>query len=239
MARSFSRLQRLEEKRNLRKAVWLILGTIGLAVLTVTLGFNLLTKLFIFMGNVNSTNKPVQKTDFIPPSPPDFLSTFDATNSAAMTLQGTAEPGSTVYLTQNGNTAGNVVTTDDGSFEFGNIRLTVGNNIFSAVAIDGSGNKSQVSDQLSVTYSNKAPSLTVNTPVDKQVVTGSDPKIQVKGTTDADNRLTINDRVIIVAGDGSFTYSMVLNQGDNPINVITTDETGNTTQKQLTVTYNP
>ena len=239
MARSFSRLARLEEKRNLRKAIWLILGTIGLIILTVTLGFNLLTRLFIFMGNINSTNKPVEKTDFIPPSPPVFLNSFDATNSAAMTLTGTAEPGSAVYLTQNSVSKGNVITSDDGLFSFGNIHLTEGENNFSAIAMDNSGNKSQVSDPLIITFSNKAPNLTVTTPADKQQISGSSPNLPVQGMTDPDNRLTINDRVVIVGSDGSFSYNMVLNQGDNSIVISATDQMGNSTQKQLNVTYNP
>lgn len=104
MTRTVSRLQRLEEKRNMNKAVWLILGTFVLIGLTVTIGFNLLTKIFIFMGNVNSTNKPVEKSDFIPPGPPVLLSMYDATNSATISLKGVAEPGATVYLTQNSQT---------------------------------------------------------------------------------------------------------------------------------------
>ena len=239
MSRSFSRLQRLEEKRNLRKAVLFVLGTGVLIVLTVTIGFNLLTRLFIFMGNVNSTNKPIEKSDFIPPSPPLFLSSFDATNSAVMKLKGTAEPGSTIYLTQNTNPLGNVVTSDDGIFEFGNIKLAEGVNNFSAVAIDGSGNKSQISDPLSISYSSKAPNLSITTPSDKQVITGSNANIQIQGKTDPDVRLTINDRVIIVGSDGTFSYKTVLSQGDNPITLTAVNEIGNKTQKQITVSYNP
>lgn len=239
MSRSFSRLQRLEEKRNLNKAVWLILGTIVLITLTVTIGFNLLTKLFIFMGNLNSTNKPVEKTDFIPPSPPVFFNLFNATNSAVISLKGTAEPGSGVYLTQNSNQSGNVITFDDGIFEFRKIQLSEGTNNFSAVALDSAGNKSQISDQLTIYYSSKAPALTITTPADKQIISGKDPNLQIQGSTDADVRLIINERVVIVGSDGKFSYKIVLNQGENQITITAVNDTGNKTQNVLTVTYNP
>lgn len=239
MTRSYSRLQRLEERRNFRKAVLFMLGTIILIALTVTTGFNLLTRVFMFMGNINSSNKPVAKTDFIPPSPPVFLSSFDATNSATVTIRGAAEPGATVYLTQNTNPAGDVVTSDDGFFVFGEIHLREAQNIFSAVAIDGSGNKSQVSNQLSISYSSKAPTLKILTPADKHAITGSNPGIQIQGITDPDVRLIINDRVVIVGTDGTFNYKIVLNPGDNQISVNAVNEAGNFVQKQLTVTYTP
>jgi bacillopeptidase F len=168
-----------------------------------------------------------------------FLNTFDATNSAVIDLKGTAEPGSTIYLTQNTTPEGDVVTTEDGIFEFGSIHLSEGQNVFSAVAIDSSGNKSLVSDQSTITYSKKAPNLNLTTPTDKQVITGSNPGIQVQGSTDPDVRLTINDRVVIVGSDGTFNYKFVLNQGDNLITFIAINEVGNSVQKQLTVTYSP
>ncbi len=239
MARSFSRLQKLEERRNLIRAVWLILGSVALVALTITLGFNILTKIFLFLGNVNSTNKPVVNTDVIPPGPPTFFTSFEATNSAVITLSGYAEPGATVYLTQNTQAKGNVVSTQDGVFQFPGIKLNPGLNSFSAVAMDAAGNRSQPSVTVEITFSDKGPDLKITVPTDKQIISGGDGTIRITGSTDPDARLTVNDRVVIVSPSGNFNYSLVLNQGDNNLVITATDTTGNQTQKSLTVTYNP
>jgi hypothetical protein len=234
-----TRWQRLEERRNKRKAALLITGTLLIIGLGVVFGFNVLTKIFLFIGNLNSANQPVEKTDFIPPSPPQFFPAVEATNSASLTIKGIAEAGSSVFLTQNSQDTANTVTPQDGVFLFPNLRLKEGTNEFLAVAVDDAGNRSQPSNRLVVYYSNKPPPLTVVSPVDRKVVTGNDPRISITGSTDPEARLTINDRIVIVSYDGKFSYNLVLNPGDTTVVIIATDRNGNQARKEMTLTYNP
>lgn len=234
-----SRLQRVEEKKNVKKAVWLIVITVAVLAAAVVWGLPLLVRLAVTIGDFNASRAPIEKMDNIPPAPPQLVTSYEATNSATQMVSGWTEPGSTVYLTQNSKSAGNVVSKEDGSFQFNDITLADGKNDFVAIAVDQSGNKSSPSSTASIVFSDKKPKLDITSPLDKQVISGSNARIEVKGQIDQGNRVTVNGRIIIVSGDGKFTTGINLNNGDNVITISTTDPTGNRSDKELTVTYSP
>ena len=62
----------MEDRRNSRKAVLLILGTIVLLALAVFLGIPVLVKMAIFFGDLKSSKTPVDKNDLVPPPRPAF-----------------------------------------------------------------------------------------------------------------------------------------------------------------------
>lgn len=227
-----SRLTRLEERRNLRKATWLAAGTIFLVVTVLILGIPILVKMAGFLGDLKASSRPVDRNDLIPPVPPAISLPYDATNSAKIEISGSAEPGSTVYLTQNSESRGNVVVGEDGIFRFGNMALKDGDNKFEAVAVDQSGNRSQPSESQTVYYSNKAPDLTVET---SAVVDG---KVEIKGSTNG-VRLVVNDRLIILNSEGKFQTKIGVNSGENILVFVAVDRAGNQTRKELTVTATP
>ena len=66
---------------------------------------------------------------------------------------------------------------------------------------------------------------------------GQDSRIEVKGKSDANVRLTLNDRLIIVTGDGNFSSNYNLNPGDNQLIFKAVDKAGNETIKELLVKY--
>lgn len=234
-----SRLDRLEEKRSARKAVLLSLATILLILMGAIFGIPALIKIVVFVGDLNSANKPVDKTDTIAPVPPNLYSAFTATNSANLALDGLAEPGSTVYLTDNGNPVVNVVTADDGTFHIANVNLTEGANIFKAVAMDQSNNTSGPSKPVSVFFSMKQPKLEVETPTDGQKINNNTAYFDVKGSTDPGNRILVNERVAVVDGGGKWMFRVGLANGDNTISVIAADAAGNNTKKEIKVSYIP
>lgn len=231
-----SRLQSLEDKKNFRKATFLALGAVGLIVFVLILGIPILVRMAIFLGDLKSSKSPVEKTDLIPPVPPNLLVSFDATNSSRQTLSGLAEPGSTVYLTQNSESRGSVVVKDDGIFQFGNVILKEGDNKFVGIAIDQVGNKSQSSREVVIYYSNKRPELNVDSPTDRQQITGN--RVEIKGSTSG-TRLTVNDRLIILGNNGVFSTTYNLDPGENVLVFIASDRAGNQTRKELTVTATP
>lgn len=231
-----SRLQTLEEKRNVRKATLLGLGTILIVIAVIILGIPFLIRLAVFFGDLNSSQRPVDKNDVIPPVPPQISLPYDATNSATQTISGSAEPGSTVFLTLNSDSAGDVVVADDGTFSISNIRLDTGNNSISAVAVDQSGNQSASSETLQIFYSQKPPDLNIDSPADHQQI--SDKTVNVVGSTSAGARLSINDRLVIVGSDGKFSYQYNLNPGDNLLVLTATDKAGNQARKELTIVSN-
>ncbi len=230
-------MQKVEEKRNIRKATLLSLGAILVVIAVLILGIPLLIRLAVFLGDINSSNRPVDKNDLIPPVPPTISLPYDATNSAVQTISGSAEPGSSVFLTLNGSGSGDVVAADDGGFSFPNIHLNSGENKMSAIDIDQAGNKSVSSTEITLYFSSQPPALDVDSPTDHQQISGT--SVQVGGSTSGGAKLTINDRFVIVNCDGKFTTSVNLNSGDNSLVLIATDRAGNQTRKELTVTATP
>jgi len=223
-----SRLTRLEERRNSRRAVILILGTIILLALAVFGGIPVLVKMAIFWGDLKASKMPVDKTDLIPPPPPSFSLPYDATNSARQTISGSSEAGSTVYLTLNGESVGNVMAKDDGTFVLGDVTLKSGDNALVAVAMDPAGNKGNASAEVDVYYSNKPPELTVETSM------VANNKVEIKGTTNGVG-LTVNERRIIIGQNGKFATTINLNPDEKTLLFVAVDRAGNQTRQEVTL----
>lgn len=232
-----SRMERMEEQHNMRR-VWTLAGiTFGVVVLAVFVGVPLMIRLAVWWGDVNAKKTANEKTDFIPPVPPRIIIPFEATNSATIKVAGTAEADSTVALGNNGEPVGSVTTSKDGVWSVDKVTLSDGVNSFFAYATDQSGNKSGESDQVNVVYAAKAPELVVESPADRQLVTGKEANVELKGKTRAGVRLTVNDRVIIVGGDGKFNSKYKLTSGENLLAFLATDQFGNQTRKEIVVEY--
>jgi bacillopeptidase F len=75
----------------------------------------------------------------------------------------------------------------------------------------------------------------VLSPDDDSVV--STPEIPVSGMTVPDSYLTVNGIPIVVEGDGSFTTTVVLEEGPNLIEVIASDGGGDEQSAVLAIIY--
>ena len=226
-----SRLQRLEEKRDMRAAVLIFALVILLLIFLGFVGIKFLPRLVNMLSN--SKKVSLDKNDLIPPPPPSLILSYSATNSATINLNGQSEPESVVYLTQNGESKGNQKTQDNGLFVFHEITLSEGNNQFRLVAMDPAGNQSPPSTTYAVEYLSKVPEINIETPQDGQTVTSK--KLAVKGTTNPQNRLVINGRWVIPGSTGTFETTLNLNVGENKILFVATDRAGGETQTEITV----
>src|SRR3989344_4090054 len=226
-----SRLQRLEEKRDMRAAVLIFALVILLLVFLGFVGIKFLPRLVNMLSN--SKKVSLDKNDLIPPPPPALILPYSATNSATINLNGQADAESVVYLTQNGESKGNQKTQDNGLFVFHEITLSEGNNQFRLVAMDPAGKQSPASQIYPVEFISKAPEINIETPQDGQTVTSK--KLAVKGTTNPQNRLVINGRWVIPGSTGTFETTLNLNVGENKILFVATDRAGGETQMEITV----
>jgi len=238
MRLNYSRLQSVEEKRNLRSTLLFATLTIAVIVLLIFVGVPLFGRLTIFISDLHGGTKTITKTDTTPPAPPR-LSNFPVfTNQQSASISGSAEAGSTIKLTFNGSGQETLADTN-GNFSF-SLQLADGDNNFSAIAVDASGNQSQQSQNYKITFDNKPPSLTVTSPSDGTSFFGSNQRqVTIQGTTDVSCQLTINDRIVSVNDSGSFQYTTTLNDGSNAFAVKSTDQAGNLTEKDITLNFNP
>ncbi|MEK9201188.1 MAG: hypothetical protein AAB909_04420 [Patescibacteria group bacterium] len=234
-----SRLQRLEEKRSVRTATLLGIGTVVLIILVVIMGVPTVVKMAAFLAEINSANKPVDKNDFIPPPPPLLSNPYPATNSASQVITGSAEPGVTVHLSRQDERVAELVAAEDGSLHFGDVRLVEGENKFSAVAVDSGGNISQTSRNLTIFYLTKQPTLEISAPSEGTTVSGSNAKLEVKGKTDVGARIIVNQRLVIVDSEGNFSTLVTLVSGENKLVVEARDQATNVSKKEIVVNYQP
>lgn len=212
--------------------------TIAAIVLLIFVGFPLFGRLSVFISDLRGGSKAISKNDTTPPAPPKFNYFPAFTNQQVSNVAGTSEPGATVTLNFNGNTQQTLVD-KDGNFTF-NLQFVDGENTFSATTVDSSGNISQKSKDYTITFDNKPPNLTVTSPSDGSSFFGSNQRqVTIQGTTDVNSQIVINDRIISVDDTGAFQYTSTLNDGANLFAVKATDQAGNSTEKDITLNFNP
>lgn len=233
---SSTRLSRREERQSKKKLIYSLVGIVLVLFFLFKFGIPLLTQFSLFIAGKNQGNDTTQTTNqpsFI--APPILNQSFTATNSGQIKVSGTAQNKQQVKLYVNDQVVDTKDTQSDGTFSFDNVTLQNGDNKIQTKA-KVNDKESDFSNTWTVTFKNKAPSLDVNSPSDGQSFS-KDPSITVKGKTDADAKVTVNDFQAIVNDDGTFSYTMQMQNGDNQLKVVAQDAAGNKTEKDLKVTY--
>lgn len=232
----YSRLERVETQKNRSRAVIFVTATIGVVILFFFVGLPGLSKLAGLIFNLRGSSA-IEVKDTTAPPPPILYSLPSATNQKQLEVKGSSEPGALIKLTVN-NQDYEATSNSSGSFT-STITLVEGENLIKAKATDTAGNESSASNVLVITLSSKNPTLDITAPNDGDTIFGQGGKVEIKGTTDSPNRITVNDKVVIVSSSGAFVYTLSLTAGTNDIKVKAIDASGNITEKALTVTYNP
>lgn len=231
-----SRLERKAEDQITKRTIVLGIITVLFLVFLVVLGIPALVRLAVFLGDVKNKNQQAVTDVTLPPLAPRLFVPYDATNSATISISGSAETKTTIELMKNDTLLEKADVTDSGDFNFDNVALDQGNNKFSAVAVSPKGVRSTVSKDLAVTFDDKAPDLTLTAPNSDQTTVDT-ADYDITGKSEAGVNVTVNGLVAMVENDGAFKLKVQLNQGKNDFEVIVTDAAGNQTKKSVTITY--
>ncbi|CAH6661816.1 BapA/Bap/LapF family large adhesin [Pseudocitrobacter vendiensis] len=195
--------------------------------------------------SAGNTSPPsgIQAPDLIAPDAPDnLLVSEDGTK-----VTGTAEPGSTVAITDaGGNPLGNATAGSDGKFEVVLTTPQKNGEQLTAIATDNAGNDSDSAtvDAPDIT----APSIPVFGNVIDDVPEGegaltsgnttNDPRPTFSGETEANATITIYDNGVKIGeavaddqGVWTFTPESDLSPGSHTFTLTSTDESGNTSDK--------
>jgi len=154
------------------------------------------------------------------------------TNDANITVEGTASKATTIKLLNNGVEVGSPTIGEDGKFSFDTV-LTKGTNEFKVVTIlDGA--EIGESAPVTVTLDTESPTLTIDSPVDGDKT--NHETVTVEGTVSDENinTVTVNGENASVK-DGTFSKRIIVDNGENNIEVVATDKAGNVTTDQVTV----
>ena len=87
----------------------------------------------------------------------------------------------------------------------------------------------------SVFFNNEKPKLEISEPADNLKTSKQD--LSIKGATDKEIFIKINDFPIVVDANGNWETNIKLKDGDNLITIIASDLAGNTESKIITVNY--
>jgi hypothetical protein len=234
---AYSRLTRVADRKEKRRLVLAIAGIVGIFILIIVFGLKALIGFSLLVEKLRGSPPatPQQSQTII--LPPTIDPPQEATNSAIISVTGKGQAGFTLILYINNKEYIHLPVKQDGTFVVPAVPLTNGSNTISAKQTDAKGNLSDLSNIVSVTYGNTPPKLIISDPTDNSTVTGDTNTVTVNGMTDDNVTVTINDRVVVIKTDNSFSYSYPLNEGDNMLTIVATDASGNQTTIQRTVTY--
>jgi hypothetical protein len=230
-----SHLQRHLQNQSVRNLILGIGGIIAMLVIAFTIGPDLLINLSLHFQKDSKTAVTKESTNSVAYiEPPSLDDTIEATNSASTTIQGSSLPGQTIKLYNNGKFTDKTTVKQNSTFTFTDVNLEKGTNQFTAKA-EKDNKQSNNSAPITIKYIDKPPSLDISNPQDGQIFAKGSNTLKVTGKTDADVTITVNDARAITNGDGSFSYVFKLNDGDNTIKVVATDDANNKTEKEIKI----
>lgn len=229
-----SRLTKKFQKKSRNTLILSILGIIAIIFLMLGYGLPLISDASFLFGRVTSSPDEQNQTkdeEFL--AAPDLDTLPEATKEELVTITGTSLGGEKVEIYLNGSLEEEAIV-KDGSFEK-EIKLTEGGNIIKAKAIKREL-ESEFSNTVNISLIKEGPDLSIDSPGDNSELKGANP-IEVKGKTDPDVTVTINDFQALSSSDGSYSYMLTLKEGGNEIKVVAVDAAGNKTEKTIHVNY--
>lgn len=215
---------------------YLVVFLVGIAFLA-TIGVRIIVSsislLANFISSTKQNNPSVSSEDFF--SAPEIIDIPEATNSAAIKIEGVAPDGALLSIFVN-NVEKKQIQSEGGNFQ---TRLTLSskNNSIFVEAQNPDTGKSKRSESHLVLFIKEPPILTINSPTEGQFVSAAE--IEIKGSVSVDITVKIMGQPTVVNSQGEFSEKISLNNGENKLTVEAIDAAGNITTKEFTVIYEP
>ncbi len=229
-----TRLERKSDQKSKQTIALFLIGSVVLVGLFLYFG---VPALFSLAGTISSIGKSSDDIveDNIILNTPSLTREFEATKSAEISVRGVSDPDSKVELSRNSISVGVETAGEDGTFIFKEVSLEKGRNEFIAKTISPKGKESKPSGSYIVFYSTSGPKMEISNK-DGDVIKES-PYTFTGKVDPVDSTITVNDNLAIVDSKGNFSYYITLNEGDNKITVVATDEAGNETKQELNLKF--
>lgn len=232
-----SRIKRISERKSRKNLIVSTLGIVIIIFAVFKIGIPILASASLFLSNLGSQDNENQEgTMFL--QPPVIFSLPTATNSSLIKLEGQTTADREVEIFIGGDLISKIKADGEGKFEVSNFRLKEGENIIAARVKDNNGKQSEFSESQTVVLDNKPPELEVSNPSSGEKFSGNN-LIDVRGKTEKDARITVNEFRAIVDPEGNFSYTLSLSPGENKIIVRATDLASNQAQTERIVTFSP
>lgn len=229
------RLERVQEKKMKNTIFFYVIILFLVLYFIFTFGIKLLLNTSSFISGLfpQPSTKPLSKTEdsF---SSIDISSIPEATNSAKIIVSGSILNFDIIDFYINTKKVKEIESSSDTfSEEIGN--LEKGDNFIYILAKSRDNKIEKNTITYKVFYKDEKPKLEIIEPSDNS--TTNNQEIKIKGTTDKETYIHINDLPIVVDANGSFETLLRLKDGDNQITVTAQDVAGNKETKTFKVTY--
>ena len=233
MARS--RISKKQQQKMVRQTTLIIIAAVSL--LAAFIFFIMPQFIRLADGLLNGSGGLTEAQDEVPPQTPVLAAPVTATNSASLPIAGVGEAGSQAVLVVNGERLDEVEINDEGEFKFIAL-LTEGENALAVFSIDEAGNESVQTREYAVELDTSAPEIEVESPVDgAEIELRKNQITTIKGTTEPQAKVFINDRLVYAKSNGSFSMSFKLAEGENKLRFKVEDRGGNVSEKEITVKF--
>jgi hypothetical protein len=232
-APSSSRMIKKEKRKVLTQSILMILGAIITLLIFISV---ILPGFFGLIARIFDSPIGFIETDRLPPQAPIISAPVSATNSASLVVYGFAEPEGEVVFVLNNKNQDPTPTDDEGAFSY-ELILTEGPNRITAFSIDEDGNESVKTREYLTILDTQPPEIEIIEPENGSVFESrTNQSVTIKGTTDegGDVRLYINGRVVFPNDNGEFSHTLMLEEGENKIEIRAEDKAGNESVLELT-----
>ena len=229
------RLERVQEKKIKNTIILYIVILVLVLYFIFTFGIKLLLNSSSFIAGLfpQPSTKPLSKTE-------DTFSSIDvnsipqATNSARFIISGSVLNFDILDFYINAKKVKEIESSSDTySEEIGD--LEKGDNNVYVLAKSRNNKIEKNTITYKVFYKNEKPKLDISEPSDNS--TTNNQEIKVKGSTDKETYVRVNDLPVVVDANGGFETTVRLKDGDNQIVITASDIAGNMETKSLKVTY--
>ncbi len=229
---------RAEEKKLYRKLITTIVFLVITIVVIMYAGIPLLVKIVVGISSLRGGREAETTNSTSLIFPPILDPVAEATNSGRIAVSGFAEKETTVKIYVNGRESVKVLADKDGRFNASRVMLEEGTNTLHATAVK-EDKESSPSAEFTVIFKKNAPKLEISFPNEGQKFFSDSKDITISGETDSGNRVTVNDRLVIVNSNGKFDFRVSLSSGENTFKIAATDDAGNKTEMERKVNYTP
>lgn len=190
-----------------------------------------------FIKNFTNPSQKIVTRDEVTLAPPVFNIPYEATNTAEIDITGYGIPNSKVELFLDDEKKETVETSENGSFNFSNVSLSLGTNNIYGKSIDEKDVESLASKTLIIIFDDEKPDLNINEPEDNKIINGGDKKIKISGKSEPGAKVYINGNQIIVDGSGNFSSVLELHEGENNFDIKAQDQALNSTEISRKIIY--
>lgn len=155
------------------------------------------------------------------------------TNQSQVTVEGNSAPSVDIHIYNGKDEVATTQTNEKGSFSV-EIPLKKGENSITATASTDLG-ATEASAPVKVVLDQENPSLSIASPTDGLKTNREAITIEGQATDDHLDWIKVNNNKATVKEDGSFSYRLALESGENRIKVVAQDKAGNITEQTITV----